>query len=69
MVKASYAYILGSNHSRNSELGRSFPFDMAHQELCILKARATGKLVSMTSEFHDIQVTHPSLFKGYIPSQ
>lgn len=51
-IKASYAYVYAFDERRDGILAREFPFAMAHDVLCAIKARKEG-LISMTRDTAD----------------
>lgn len=58
-IKASYAYVHCTTVSQG-KLAPSFPFDMAHKDLCLIKAKA-HRFVTSTSDFADLKTMHGTL--------
>ncbi|KAI5121840.1 hypothetical protein M0805_003273 [Coniferiporia weirii] len=61
-VMASYAYYYASSKA-SRKLATEFPFTVAHETLCALKAKKEG-VVSATREFADYTVLHSNLLKS-----
>ena len=64
LVAASYAYWFSHRgDSRFPFLSMEFPFAVAHQEICLIKALKTG-LVATTRDYDDFRLIHGSLVKA-----
>lgn len=62
-VKASYAYVYAFESRPDGMLAREFPFCMAHDALCAIKARKDGA-VSITQESADLLTISSKLLQA-----
>lgn len=61
-IKASYAYVYAFDERRDGILAREFPFAMAHDVLCAIKARKEGP-ISMTRSTADFSTLSGKLLQ------
>lgn len=59
-LRASYAYVHDFEMRRSLNGFTRFPFDMAMRELCLIKARTSGRMKAVSGDFYDhFNMKHP----------